>query len=70
MSVLAELDRIQAAAYLVAKRKDAGKAIKEARLRLEERSLCGNDRGLPIRFDERGRRDRYAPRGLTPTARS
>src|SRR5215468_10289956 len=30
---LAELDRIQAAAYLVAKRKDAGEAIKEARLR-------------------------------------
>ena len=41
---LAELDRIQAAAYLVAKRKDAGEATKEARLRLEERSLCGNDR--------------------------
>ena len=32
------------AAYLVAKRKDAGEATKEARLRLEERSLCGNDR--------------------------
>jgi uncharacterized protein len=41
---LAELDRIQAAAYLVAKRKDAGEATKEARMRLEERSLCGNDR--------------------------
>jgi uncharacterized protein len=41
---LAELDRIQAAAYLVAKRTDAGEATKEARLRLEERSLCGNDR--------------------------
>lgn len=41
---LAELDRIQAAAYLVAKRKNAGEATKEARMRLEERSLCGNDR--------------------------
>jgi len=41
---LAELDRLQAAAYLVAKQKDASDATKEARLRLEERSLCGNDR--------------------------
>src|SRR6478609_4372534 len=41
---LAELDRIQAAAYLVAKRKNAGEATKDARMRLEERSLCGNDR--------------------------
>ena len=41
---LAELNRIHAAAYLVAKRKNAGEATKEARMRLEERSLCGNDR--------------------------
>src|SRR6476469_3588054 len=41
---LAELDRIQTAAYLVAKPKNDGEATKEARMRLEERSLCGNDR--------------------------
>jgi uncharacterized protein len=41
---LAELDRLQAAAYLLAKQKNSSEAIKEARTRLEERSLCGNDR--------------------------
>jgi uncharacterized protein len=40
---LAELDRLQAA-YLDVKRKDRRQAIKDARMRLEERSLCGNDR--------------------------
>jgi uncharacterized protein len=41
---LAELDRLQAAAYLLVKQKNGSEAIKEARTRLEERSLCGNDR--------------------------
>jgi uncharacterized protein len=41
---LAELDRLQASAYLKAKQKDASHAIKDARKRLKERALCGNDR--------------------------
>ena len=41
---LAQLDRLQAAAYLLARQKNSSEAIKEARSRLEERSLCGNDR--------------------------
>jgi hypothetical protein len=41
---LAELDRLQAAAYQEAKRKDPVQAVKDARKRLEERALCGNDR--------------------------
>lgn len=41
---LAELDRLVAAAFFRAKRKDAKQAIKDARQRLEGRALCGNDR--------------------------
>jgi hypothetical protein len=41
---LAELDRLIAAAFLQAKRKDPKQATKDARQRLEGRAVCGNDR--------------------------
>ncbi len=41
---LSELDRLQAAAFTAAKRRDARQAIKDAKARLERRSLCANDR--------------------------
>jgi hypothetical protein len=41
---LAELDRLQAHAFSLAKRRDSKQAIEEARRRLEERRRCGNDR--------------------------